>query len=281
MRWKLFLVPFLLSSNVSVRAAIASNDSPRAVNITLTPVVKNDKITAISGELILRSPFKKNETLVVLPITIASQPSAQYDNKTLTAEDGRGKLKLLTSDGTGSEASLLGSGEPQGRAMAPSRPEQRHSRYDFSLRWNLKKAPSGTTAAWTWGEGAGPITVSGPRSQLLYTFFAVGPLSSYHSSDSTSSQPSSEATSHDFGMYWLEQPPFNVTSVAGFIGDFFDVSADFWREEESIPYRVFIRRNVESGSGGTALLRSFTFGWHDANSTTEESLRLLLAHEMR
>jgi predicted metalloprotease with PDZ domain len=43
---------------------------------------------------------------------------------------------------------------------------------------------------------------------------------------------------------------------------------------------VFIRRNPHASGGGTALARSFTFGWNEATNPTVDSLQDLLAHEM-
>jgi hypothetical protein len=65
-----------------------------------------------------------------------------------------------------------------------------------------------------------------------------------------------------------------------FVDKYFNYSSIFWKDTSEDPYRVFIRHNQETGTGGTALLRSFTFGWHDANSTVEDKLELLLSHEI-
>ncbi|KAL2787429.1 hypothetical protein BJX66DRAFT_285282 [Aspergillus keveii] len=295
-------------------------DTPRVVNITITPVVTHGIISGLLGEYILHYATEANETLVDIPLTLASSATAGYNTSTLTAKDHHGKLKLLTSEGTDADGqptryfrttratkgpvTVRFTAEPvtdfparvgslfdlrqQGRnngggiigsmwAFLPGT-ASRTLGYEFSLRWDLKRAPRGTTAAWTWGEGSGPFYRSGTRDDILYTYFAVGRLNRYpkpSASTTTSASPKSE-----FGMYWIEDPPFNTTELGTFIDEFFNVSTAFWQDESNQPYRVFIRRNTEYGGGGTALTRSFTFGWNPANATDQESLRLLISHEM-
>jgi hypothetical protein len=145
---------------------------------------------------------------------------------------------------------------------------------EFSLRWDLKRAPRGTTAAWTWDEGTGPFYRTGTRDDILYTYFAVGRLNRY---PKPSPLTASGSPKSDFGLYWIEDPPINTTELGTFIDEFFNVSTTFWQDETNQSYRVFIRRNAEYGGGGAALTRSFTFGWNPANATDQESLRLLIS----
>ncbi|KAL3456934.1 hypothetical protein BJX64DRAFT_296297 [Aspergillus heterothallicus] len=294
-------------------------DTPRAVNITITPVVTHGIISGLSGEYILHYATEANETLVDIPLTLASSATAGYNTSTLTAKDHHGKLKLLTSEGTDADGQptryfrttratkgpvtvrftaepvtdfparvgplfdLRQQGQNNGGGIIGSMwaflpgTASRTLEYEFSLRWDLKRAPRGTTAAWTWGEGSGPFYRSGTRDDILYTYFVVGRLNRY---PKPSPLPASAPPKSDFGMYWIEDPPFNTTELGTFIDEFFNVSTTFWQDETNQPYRVFIRRNAEYGGGGTALTRSFTFGWNPANATDQESLRLLISHEM-
>ncbi|KAJ0426893.1 hypothetical protein BJY00DRAFT_297838 [Aspergillus carlsbadensis] len=293
---------------------------PRVVNITITPVVTRDIITGLSGEYILNYRTQANETLVDIPLTLASRPTAAYDTTTLTAEDGMGTLKLLTSEGTDSDGqhtryfrptrathgsvAVRFTAKPSTDFLAHVGPlfdlrqqaqdngggivgsswaflpgtASRTLEYEFSLRWDLRNVPCGTTAAWTWGEGAGPFYRTGTRDDILYTYFAVGRLNRFPSPGAAATIPNK----NEFGMYWMDQPSFNTTELGSFIDEFFNVSSTFWQDDTDQPYRVFIRRNgpTEYGSGGTALTRSFSFGWNPANDTEQESLRLLISHEM-
>jgi len=72
------------------------------INITLTPnLTPGNGTKSLSGQLATDISFKTNETVVVLPLTIAGQPSAQYDSESF-ATDGAGNLPLVTTDATGS-----------------------------------------------------------------------------------------------------------------------------------------------------------------------------------
>ncbi|KAF0315164.1 peptidase m61 domain-containing protein [Colletotrichum asianum] len=72
------------------------------INITLTPnLTPGNGTKSLSGQLTTDISFKTNETVVVLPLTIAGQPSAQYDSESF-ATDGAGNLPLVTTDATGS-----------------------------------------------------------------------------------------------------------------------------------------------------------------------------------
>ncbi|KAI8237915.1 hypothetical protein K4K54_009261 [Colletotrichum sp. SAR 10_86] len=280
------------------------------INITLTPNLTPGNVTkSLSGRLTTDISFKTNETVVVLPLTIAGQPSAQYDSESLTATDGAGKLPLVTTDATGSsglasrfwiatrdvvppvaisfaahprevnETTKMGplfdirenAGGILGSiwALVPV-PDDTSTKCQIALSWNLSASPSGTRGVWTWGEGPQPVTINGTTDDLLSTFFAVGPVLS----------SSSASENSQFNMYWLEKPPFNVTYLASFIKEFYNYSATFWQDDGTKPYKVFIRYNENVGTGGTALYNSFTFGWHDRNKTTTNDTELLLAHEI-
>ncbi|CAG9950426.1 unnamed protein product, partial [Clonostachys rosea f. rosea IK726] len=188
---------------------------------------------------------------------MANAPSAQYTTETLEARDRLGQLKLTQSDGTGSDNQpsrfwavgplfdIRANGDGllgSTWALVPLLPDN-IAEYQFSLRWNPKHSPPDAKAAWTWGEGPAPVTINGTAATFLYTFWA----------------------------YVLGLP---------FVDEYFNYSPIFWKDTSEDPYRVFIRHNQETGTGWTALLRSFTFGWHDANSTAEDKLELLLSHEI-
>ncbi|OJJ01960.1 hypothetical protein ASPVEDRAFT_150703 [Aspergillus versicolor CBS 583.65] len=309
----------LVTLAFSAAASYHSIDQSRVVNITLAPVVTHGIITGVSGQYTINYATKANETLVDIPLSLAGKPTARYDTKTLTATDGKGSLRLLTSEATDADGQptryfrttratqgpvtvrftakpntdfpahigplfdLRQQGENNGGGIVGANwawlPGVASTTldYQFSLRWDLEDAPGGTTVAWTWGEDTGPFYRSGTRDDILYTYFAVGRLSRFPA-------PGAPPTNsrNEFGMYWMDQPSFNTTDLGNFVNDFFNVSTTFWRDHTDQPYRVFVRRNgpPEYGSGGTALTRSFSFGWNPTNVTEQTSLRLLIAHEM-
>ncbi|KAJ0303321.1 hypothetical protein Brms1b_011666 [Colletotrichum noveboracense] len=65
------------------------------INITLTPnLTPGNGTKSLSGQLTTDISFKANETVAALPLTIAGQPSAQYDSESLTS------AKFWQDDGT-------------------------------------------------------------------------------------------------------------------------------------------------------------------------------------
>jgi hypothetical protein len=146
----------------------------------------------------------------------------------------------------------------------------------IKLRWNLEDAPLGTRAVWTFGRGEDEVIRRDTVSGIQQTFFAVGPLKS----EESILDPSTGLT---FGMYWFGDPPFNATKVANTIKSVFGFMSKFFDDDER-SYRVFLRHNPYFGYGaGTALKRSFMFGWDDSDliqPPSEESQVLFLAHEM-
>ncbi|CAH0019630.1 unnamed protein product [Clonostachys rhizophaga] len=219
------------------------NSTLPSINVQLTPILDVVNYTGINGELAMGIQFASNETRLVLPLEMANAPSAQYTTETLEAWDRLGQLKLIQSDGTGLDSQpsrfwavqratqgpvtvrfkakprqtdpdamvgplfdirangdgLLGSTW----ALVPLPPD-RTAEYQFSLSWNLKHPPQDAKAAWTWGEGPAPVTISGTSVKFLYTFWAVGSMSAYPGDSG------SKPLSPDYSMYWLEQPPFYV-----------------------------------------------------------------------
>ncbi|KAJ4247092.1 hypothetical protein NW762_013230 [Fusarium torreyae] len=287
------------------------NSSLPQINITLTPYL-NGENPVLHGKIVLEIDVANNETLVQLPTTLAGQPSARYTNKTLNASDSSGPLVLKVFDdpnGAEGQPTRLWNTErkTQGLITVEFTAEPRYVKEDelmgplfdirangkgligsswallplppistaefqYTLNWDLKQSPNGTDAVWTWGEGSQPPVISGSKEDVLYTYWAVGNLSSYPSEGTHPLSPK-------FGMYWLQEPSFNVTATATFIDKFFNYSSTFWHDDGTQPYRVFIRHNDNAGTGGTALTRSFTFGWHD-DTVTQDYLDLLLAHEI-
>jgi predicted metalloprotease with PDZ domain len=79
-------------------------------------------------------------------------------------------------------------------------------------------------------------------------------------------------------MYWLSEPPFDVAAAAGMIQKLFDYMSGFFHDDGG-SYRVFMRKTLANG-GGTALTRSFMFGYGESKPPTAESLEGLIAHEM-
>jgi hypothetical protein len=137
--------------------------------------------------------------------------------------------------------------------------------YDVTIDWDLSQAPVGARGVCSLGEGS--IQVTETMEDLAYTYYMAGQLSAYPN----------EANSV-FSMYWLSEPSFDPVAVAGEIERIYRAMCDFFQEPEP-GFRIFVRRHPYRGNGGTAVRRSFMFGYSESSRPTVKSLASLLAHE--
>ncbi len=187
--------------------------------------------------------------------------------------EGSGKIKIFyhvkTRDITGITQygpyfdlrSEKGGANGAGVTCMPLLPD---GEYQISLKWNMKHMPPNSRGIWSFGEG--DQTRRGKAEMLLYTFYAVGMVQSVEKGD--------------FGFYWFGTPPFDVKRAAENVKQMYFVMSRFFEDTSMEGYRVFARKDPFEKSGGTALSRSFLFGYNDTTKTTVESLQNLLAHEM-
>jgi len=132
------------------------------------------------------------------------------------------------------------------------------------LNWDMSAMPAGSRGIWSYGEG--DTEREGEMSDFLNTYYAVGGIKS--------------EISGDYGFYWLSEPSFDLRGLARQTRALFDGMSAFFRDDRSV-YRIFVRKDPFGKSGGgTALQRSYMFGYSDAAIPTPEKVRNLLAHEM-
>lgn len=130
------------------------------------------------------------------------------------------------------------------------------------LHWELSSMMEGCRGVCTFGEG----DVTADNLELLrQSYYAVGQLHSIEEGD--------------FGFYWLSEPPFDVNAVAQYTRKLFGYMQKFFRDTEK-HYRIFVRRDPFKTSGGTALHRSYMFGWNNTQPCTLDDRKAILAHEM-
>ena len=79
--------------------------------------------------------------------------------------------------------------------------------------------------------------------------FALGQINSYPAE-----------ANKDFGLYWFDDPPFNTTKLGMDLQKLAREMAAFF-EDPSPLLRIFIRHYLNLCAGGTAMYRTFTFGW--------------------
>jgi hypothetical protein len=284
---------------------IASEAPPPTLQLELKPHATDGTFDYLDGRMTIESPnVAAGETLVKMPVVVVSIPTARYDGDALKARDAAGELPLTIKDEpptpTSTDRRWLVTRATQGDVVitfrAPPReitPTTRNGPlfdlrangggmigagitfipipdttfpYQFKLKWDLSEVAPGSRGVWSLGDGDVETTV--PASTVAFSFYAAGPLHSFPA------QPAG-----DFGMYWLIQPTFDTDELARGIQHLYGYMSKFFRDEGQ-PYRVFIRKNFNHGNGGTALARSFTFGWDEQQAPTLESLQSLLAHEM-
>ncbi|RSL86283.1 hypothetical protein CEP52_015863 [Fusarium oligoseptatum] len=85
----LFSLQAVLLTATAAKVPLPIKSSLPSIDVTLTPYL-NVKNATIHGRVVWDGHVAKNETLVVLPLTMAGQPSSQYTKKSLRASDSRG-----------------------------------------------------------------------------------------------------------------------------------------------------------------------------------------------
>lgn len=131
------------------------------------------------------------------------------------------------------------------------------------LHWDLSEMPENSRGVCTFGEG--DVWVDGGLEMLRQSYYAVGNIDSVGEGE--------------FGFYWLSKPSFDVSAVAEYTKDLFAKMQGFFRDYDPV-YRIFVRKDPFTTSGGTALYRSYMFGWNDTQTFTVEERQFILAHEM-
>ncbi len=130
------------------------------------------------------------------------------------------------------------------------------------LSWDLSAMPEGSCGICTFGENE---VKTDTLEQLRESYFAMGQLNTIEEGD--------------FGFYWMSQPPFDVKEVAEYTKKLFGHMQKFFKDTEKI-YRIFVRKDPFLTSGGTALYRSYMFGWNTTQPCSLADKKAILAHEM-
>lgn len=130
------------------------------------------------------------------------------------------------------------------------------------LHWDLEQMPEGSRGVCTYGEGDAEAK---DLETLRQSYFAMGLLHSIGEGD--------------FGFYWLAEPKFDIKAVAEYTKNLFAYMQEFFHDTEKV-YRIFVRKDPFLTSGGTALNRSYLFGWNETQPCSLEDRKAILAHEM-
>lgn len=134
---------------------------------------------------------------------------------------------------------------------------------EISLKWDLSDMPEGSMGVCSLGEG--DVTYEGRLEKLSQSYYAFGQVQ--------------KITEGDFGFYWLAEPSFDVKAIADYARSLFGMMSKFFRDDQTL-YRIFMRKDPYTQSGGTALHRSYMFGWNESQKVSVPEKQNLLAHEM-
>lgn len=252
---------------------------------------------------VARPDLKVGDGLVRLPLILVGIPSARYDGDALTASDDVGAVPLTQSEEPPTPQGVYRrwsvgratKGDVVVRYAAPPRAVTAATNngplfdlrqegdgfvgagvgflatpvtsgpWKVKLRWDLSSAPAGARGAWTYGEG--PVAVILPSEALSFSYYAAGALKRH------------PAEAKGFSLYWLGEPPFDAAVLGERTEALFKSMSAFFNDAGG-DYRVFMRQNPYKGMGGSALGRSFMFGYHPPAKPGVDDLQGLIAHEM-
>ena len=134
---------------------------------------------------------------------------------------------------------------------------------EISQHWDLSDCPAGATGICTLGEG--DVSYQGSIDKLRQCYYIFGVVQSI--------------TEGEFGFHWLTEPTFDVQAIADYAKQLFGMMSRFFRDAEKT-YRIIMRKDPYPTSGGTALMRSYMFGWNDTQPVSVADKQNILAHEM-
>jgi hypothetical protein len=286
-----------------------ANQLPPAIDLLLKPHQSAGKVDYVDVRMSIEHPaIALGAVLVQMPLVVASIPTARYDGDAIHARDDQGDLALTQKDETPgpflsprdwiATRATTGTVVLNFRALPRIITEKTRNGPLFDLReeaggmegagftfvpvplakdpyrlhvhWDLSDMPAGARGVWSLGEG--DANTVRPANVLQESFYFAGSVKSYPADGSGK-----------FAMYWLSEPPFDATAVATMIKRLYDYMTAFFHDDPNATYRIFVRHSpVKSGGGGggTALTRSFMFGYGNLRAPTVDGLEALIAHEM-
>lgn len=298
--WLTFLLGLAVLFSQPLAAKVGS--SKPTIDVVLQPIFDNDAIPSLLVTMSLSSPnLSAGDVLLQMPIVLVGTPTAAYSAGAIFATDDIGALKLTASDGESNSSGTYREYSVDRKTIGPITlqyrsptrvvgPKTRNGplfdwrsegggmigagvyffavppgevKHNISLSWNL---PLGMRGISSRGEGR-HSWVDQPDS-LAFSFYAVGPVQSVP-----------QDGLGNFVFYWLSPPPFDPAEVGTNAEILFQFMAAFFGESGRA-YRIFTRSNPYPSGGGTALARSFMFGYGNKGKSSAEDNHMLVAHEM-
>lgn len=281
--------------------AQAAPDRP-AIDVVLEPVFDPAAGPALGVTLRLSAPdLTAGAALLRMPVVLVGTPTAAYPATVIAAADDLGPLVLTAADeapgGSGTYRNYLVSRATAGAVTVRYRTAPRvvgaetrngplfdwrregggmmgagvyffalppgEGKHRIRLSWNLPPGMRGVSS-----RGEGEQAWDDQPDSLAFTFYAAGPV-----------QSAPADGRGDFVFYWLKPPPFDPATLGRSTERLFHSMAAFFGERGQA-YRVFARSNPYPGGGGTALARSFMFGYGSNGQSHANGTDMLVAHEM-
>lgn len=275
---------------------------PTQLEVKLTPKVDQTGATSLAVEMQIPAPhLKPGKPLLRMPLIIVSIPTAAYAASAIEAIDANGRLELTAADEapgpSGTYRDYVTNRTTHGAVTVRYQTTPRHVDAEtrngplFDLRREgdglmgsglyfmaLPPDPASTNIRLSWdlpegfrgisSRGEGEQTWEGPADSLAFSFYAIGPVRSLP-----------DDGKGDFVFYWLKSPPIDPVALGADAKRLYQAMAAFFGDEGS-EYRIFARSNPFAGGGGTALSRSFMFGYGSDGIISSNGADMLIAHEM-
>lgn len=278
----------MLSLELLLRPLLACEKAEQCMFVRMTlefPAVARD--TVIFHHVLARGPIKTMQYKAVDidlqdsqgPVSVYSRDSSDRRQRKFFAErdiaPGRLVIEYQATPSNVTESSPCGpqialerdgGGLTAGGMFFILRPAI-EGPMSITVEWDLSSTPSGTRAACSLGEGP-KVSIQANPAVLDECFFAVGSLHSYPT----------EKSKGDFGMYWLENPPFDASALGRQMESLLPKMTEFFNDRDST-YRIFIRRNIQKCGSGRGLYRGFVFAWTTIVPRDEDELQEFLMHE--
>jgi len=116
----------------------------------------------------------------------------------------------------------------------------------WSVKWDLSDLAPGSMASSTHGEG--DLDLEGETDLLVQAYYIAGPIGRYVS----------PPQNPYFFAYWLGETQFHAPKEMAWAADAYEYLREFFRDDETPSYKVFVRAvETEEVLGGTALRNSF------------------------
>lgn len=151
-----------------------------------------------------------------------------------------------------------------GNTFLYSLPE-RDDDVNFDLTWDLSRLPDDAEGIWTFSNQSHARKDAIRMMDILWTAFMCGKVNCVEEGP--------------VGFYWLDSLPFDARDGASRVVRLFVRMSEMFHDKGG-DYRIFARHNGFPGSGGTALKRSYIYGYGKDDAVSLDELQDLLAHEM-